>query len=101
MVQLSFNMLLQQAGMNPDDVILLRHQEQQVRGGLTPYLLWRDNRPAFEEYQSLQSVSSRKMFRKPYWASFVATVPSRSVLEFADAVSGGLMVSDQAARSMS
>lgn len=79
MVQLTFNMVLQQAGLNPEDVILLRHQEQQVRGGLTPYLLWRDNRPAFEEYQSLQSVSSRKMFSKPYWASFVATPSGETV----------------------
>ena len=49
-----FNSLLAQLELAPVTVILLRHQDQRALPGLTPYALWRDNRPAFEMYQSLQ-----------------------------------------------
>lgn len=68
-----FNSLLEQFGLTPTDVILLRHQDKHAATGRTPYELWRDDRPAFELYQSFQRVDNRTKFtRAPRWASFVA-----------------------------
>lgn len=69
-----FNSLLAQFRLGPENVILLRHQDKRATAGRTPYELWRDNRPAFECYQSRQSVENRSKFsRASHWASFVAT----------------------------
>jgi hypothetical protein len=69
-----FNSLLIQSGVDPVNVILLRHQDARAARGRTPYELWRDNRPAFERYQSVQSIPNRSKFsRAPIWASFVGT----------------------------
>jgi hypothetical protein len=71
---LLFNSLLAQNDLVPANVILLRHQDKRAARGRTPYELWRDNRPAFERYQSLQSIENRqKLSRAPVWASFVGT----------------------------
>jgi len=69
-----FNSLLAQIELKPQNVILLRHQDKRAARGRTPYELWRDDRPAFECYQSIQSFENRpKLSRAPNWASFVAT----------------------------
>jgi len=69
-----FNSLLAQFELAPKDVILLRHQDTRAATGRTPYELWRDDRPAFESYQSVQSIRNRSKFtRAPFWVSFVAT----------------------------
>ncbi|MEA2756559.1 MAG: hypothetical protein QOJ54_2848 [Aliidongia sp.] len=69
-----FNSLLAQFGIAPADTILLRHQDKRAAPGRTPYELWRDNRPAFEDYQSGQSFANGpKLRRAPNWASFVGT----------------------------
>jgi len=69
-----FNTLLTQHGLVPANVILLRHQDQRAARGRTPYELWRDNRPAFERYQSRQSIRNKPKFeRATVWASFVGT----------------------------
>jgi hypothetical protein len=68
-----FNSLLGQFGIAPADTILLRHQDKRAAPGRTPYELWRDNRPAFEDYQSGQSFANRPKFLRPIWASFVGT----------------------------
>jgi|SRR5271154_6328824 len=71
---LLFNSLLAQFELSPATVILLRHQDKRALPGRTPYGLWRDDRPAFEVYQSGQSFENRSKFsRAPHWASFVAT----------------------------
>lgn len=69
---LRFNMLLAAEGIAPPDVRLLRHQTVGPRGR-TPYSLWRDDRAAFEQYQSIQAADPRRqaVFAAPYWASFV------------------------------
>lgn len=67
---LHFNMLLTDAGIQPGDVRLLRHQDRRT-GGLSPFVLWRDDRPEFERYQSAQRATQRAEFRARYWASFV------------------------------
>jgi hypothetical protein len=66
-----FNTLLEDAGLAPSQVRLLRHQTGKVRGR-TPYSLWRDDRTGFERYQSYQLGGDRRAyFAAPYWASFV------------------------------
>lgn len=68
---LAFTDLLTKAGHDPADVRLLRHQTK-AQNGRTPYVLWRDQRPAFEEYQSCQTTGNRASLAAPLWASFVA-----------------------------
>ena len=72
---LRFNMLLQDEGVAPSEVRLLRHQTSVA--GRTPYSLWRDHPDQFLLYQQTQDPDRRAHFRQPYWASFVAT-PSGS-----------------------
>jgi hypothetical protein len=71
---MKFKLLLENLGIGPEKVILLRHQDGRAARGRTPYELWRDNRPGFELYQSRQTIRDRSKFsRVPYWASFVGT----------------------------
>lgn len=66
-----FNTLLEDAGLAPSEVRLLRHQTGRARGR-TPYSLWRDDRSGFERYQSYQMGGDRRAyFAAPYWAAFV------------------------------
>ena len=59
------------AGFNPRSVRLLRHQTK-VPDRRTPYVFWRDQRYAFEEYQSVQTVGNRARLAAATWASFVS-----------------------------
>ena len=70
-----FNTLLCEEGLTLSDVRLLRHVDsKRSRKGRTPYELWRDDRPAFDLYQSVQSIESRGDFGNAnYWASFGGT----------------------------
>jgi len=77
-VPLTFNLLLRQAGIDPRDVRLMRHQSVSD-DGLTPYAIWRDDRAEFERYQSAQRANRRSYFASRYWASFVVP-PDRSTL---------------------
>jgi hypothetical protein len=72
-MSLRFNMLLADAGLDPSEVRLLRHQTNKVLGR-TPYSLWRDHVADFERYQSMQDSApgQRARFKGRYWASFVA-----------------------------
>lgn len=65
-----FNSLLSQAGIEPGDVRLLRHETTSYKGR-TPYGVWRDDRAGFERWQSTQDKSARSYFRGRYWAAFV------------------------------
>lgn len=67
---LRFTDLLVTAGLEPSGVRLLRHQTT-APNGRTPYVLWRDQLPAFEEYQSVQTFRNRASLAAPIWASFV------------------------------
>ena len=68
---LLFTDLLEKAGLAAGQVRLLRHQTK-APNGRTPYLLWRDDRPSFEEYQRVQTIGNRAGLAVPFWASFVA-----------------------------
>lgn len=69
---LTFNALLDDAGIAPESVRLLRHQTY-AGAGRTPYSLWRDDKAAFLVYQSLQTGQNRSRLAGQYWASFVVT----------------------------
>ncbi len=77
---LRFNMLLEDEGIDPAEVRLLRHQTTRIPGR-TPFTLWRDDPAAFERYQSTQAPAPRQRarFHSRYWASFVAP-PGRETL---------------------
>ncbi len=69
-----FNTILEGNGVPVGDVRLLRHQDPtRSEKGLSPYELWRDNRPVFELYQSIQRINRRAHFNSSFWASFVVT----------------------------
>lgn len=77
---LRFNTLLAQAGIDPGTVRLLRHKDGRSAKGRTPYELWRDERPAFEAYQEVQTFSNRAKLRGDYWASFVVAPSGETLL---------------------
>ncbi len=66
-----FNTLLTGAGLDLSQVRLLRHADHSSSKGRTPYELWRDDRDAFDLYQSIQDFRVRPMLASArYWASF-------------------------------
>ncbi|MGE0830049.1 MAG: GIY-YIG nuclease family protein [Hyphomonadaceae bacterium] len=67
---LTFNHLLELAGLDLKKVRLVRHQGS--GNGRSPYRLWMDDRSAFERYQAMQSPSNRAKLAQPLWAVFVA-----------------------------
>lgn len=73
-----FNMLLKEAGLDPADVRLLRHQaDLPDRRSLFDW--WHRDRAAFEAYQSLQLNAKRASFARPYWAAFLGTWDGRTI----------------------
>lgn len=82
---LTFNLLLKEAGINPKDVYLARHQDKRtpksiLRSHNSPpslYELWMTNPVEFEKYQRLQS--NNCFSKRNHLASFVAT-PSKDTL---------------------
>jgi GIY-YIG catalytic domain len=77
-MQISFNDLLQKAGIKPAEVRLVRHQQDEGRGN-TSYQLWIRDKDAFLQYESIQSPKRRTHFRSKFWASFVG-MPSGETL---------------------
>ena len=75
---LRFNMLLEQVGLGPAEVRLLRHQTL-LPDGRTPLDLWRSDRSAFEDYQSFQLHAQRAHFDRPWWACFLGTRDGRTL----------------------
>ena len=73
------NGLMREAGLDPDDCRLLRHQNQHALPGRSPYHLWRDDAAAFHRYQFCQSIRRRTQLAAPFWVVFVAT-PDRETL---------------------
>lgn len=77
-MELMFCSILERLSVDPHEVRLLRHRSQPF-GGRTPYSLWRDDRPGFLTWQSIQAVDNRSRLGGRYWASFVVT-PAQSTL---------------------
>lgn len=72
-----FNMLLEEAGISPAEVRLLRHQPKV--GPKWVLDVWRNSREVVEIYQSLQPAAKRTSFTRSYWASFVGTWDGRTL----------------------
>jgi hypothetical protein len=70
-VALMFNTILREAKLPLSAVRLLRHKDQRAVRGHSPYELWRDCRPQFELYQSVQSIANRKKLSARFWAVFI------------------------------
>ena len=75
---LTFNAILDDYGVDPREVRLLRHQTGAHRGR-SLFAFWRDDPDAFLIYQGIQTAQNRSRLASPYWASFVVT-PARSVM---------------------
>jgi hypothetical protein len=70
-VMLKFNTLLNEVGVDPANVRLLRHQPEV--DGKSLFDVWRTDRAAFEAWQAIQPVGARAHFARPIWASFIGT----------------------------
>ena len=75
-----FNTLLEAAGLDVEQVRLVRHQDSRADRDKTPYALWRDHSDQFLTYQSRQNVRTKSTLGKSfYWAVFVVT-PTKETL---------------------
>ncbi|WP_174275139.1 GIY-YIG nuclease family protein [Sphingomonas bacterium] len=72
-----FNILLEEAGISPAEVRLLRHQPNVAGKALAD--VWRTDQPLFEGYQELQASAQRASFTRSYWASFISTWDGRTL----------------------
>ena len=82
-----FNQLLRDAGIDPAEVRLLRHQITMGRGR-SLLDAWRTDRPSFEAYQALQLRAKRSSFARRYWAAFFGTWDGRTLFGGIYAVAG-------------
>ena len=73
------NTILRDAGMQLQDIRLIRHKDKRAMKGRSPYELWRDNRSQFDSYQSVQSFANRQKFTAPYWAVFVVNLSDETM----------------------
>lgn len=79
-MSIMFNMLLAQAEIPAEKVILIRHQDNRADKGRSPYELWRDDRVMFEDYQSHQGFGNHAKFsRATKWASFVGAPDGKTL----------------------
>ena len=88
-----FNQLLVDAGIDPRNVRLLRHQADLGRGR-TLLNAWRGDRGIFEEFQSLQLTKRRSSFARPYWATFLGTWDGRTLYAGVYAASSPVIVAE-------
>jgi GIY-YIG catalytic domain len=78
-MSLTFKSALVDVGIDPTRVRLLRHQDSKADYGKTPYEMFRNDRAAFELYQSHQNSKRRSHLKADYWASFVGTPDLRTL----------------------
>ena len=90
---LRFNQLLVEAGIDPADVRLLRHQTN-LGGGRSLIEAWRTDRAAFEDYQALQLTAKRSSFTRSYWAAFLGTWDGRTLFAGLYAASAPLTIDE-------
>tara|TARA_R110000787_G_scaffold42319_4_gene104077 strand:+ start:5561 stop:6382 length:822 start_codon:yes stop_codon:yes gene_type:complete len=67
---LSFRNMMTDTGVDPREVVLLRHCPI---GIVDPVAAWRADREGFESFQSFQAIRRRSSFQRPIWASFTPT----------------------------
>lgn len=66
---ITFNALLEEAGLDPKKVKLARHKDTRFK--ITPYSVWRNDADAFQMYNSIQL--PKKFDKADYIATFVVT----------------------------
>lgn len=71
----SLSDLLTEAGLDPRDVKVFRHSGR----GKDLLSIWKNDRAAFETFQSIQKSENRGSFSRPIWASCVALRDGRVV----------------------
>lgn len=74
-----FNTILASAGFSLTEVRLVRHKDKRADRGRTPYELWRDDRPKFEGYQSVQGFHNRTRLSAPFWAVFIVNLQDETM----------------------
>jgi len=74
-----FNTLLSAAGFPLPEVRLVRHKDNRADRGRSPYELWRDDRPKFEGYQSVQGFHNRVKLSAPFWAVFIVNLQEETM----------------------
>ena len=72
-----FNQLLAEAGIDPAEVRLLRHQTNVP--GRSLFDVWQADRALFEQYQSVQRSVNRTSFLRPWWAAFIGAWDGRTM----------------------
>jgi hypothetical protein len=68
---ITFNGVLRESGINPEDVQLVRHKDERADVITTPYSLWLNDKKNFEFYQRLQGKDKFRVGKSI--ASFVVT----------------------------
>ncbi|GGE95244.1 GIY-YIG nuclease family protein [Sphingomonas prati] len=96
---LRFNMLLEEAGIDPAAVRLLRHNP--VVAGRSLVDVWRSDPGLFEDYQSTQAVAKRSSFLRPYWAAFTGTWDGRTMFVGLYAVGTPVLVEGEVVTAIS
>ena len=74
-----FNSILREASLPLPSVRLVRHKDKRAERGRAPFDLWRDNRPEFDRYQSIQSIANRQKLSADYWAVFVVNLSDETM----------------------
>lgn len=75
----NFNDLLREAGFDPREVRLLRHQTSPGRDWRSLHELWLKDREGFERYQSIQRPEKQLFRNGPVWAAFVSPSLDRTL----------------------
>lgn len=88
-----FNQLLEEAGLRPDRVRLLRHQTSLIHGR-SLLDAWRADRSSFDQYQALQLTSKRASFARPFWAAFFGTWDGRTLFAGIYEVATPILIDD-------
>ena len=77
---LRFNMLLREAGIDPSDVRLLRHQPA-LANGVVLLDQFHADRAGLRDWQSIQNKQRRPHLAAAFWASFLGTPDGKTVFE--------------------
>jgi HNH endonuclease len=74
----TFNTLLRNVGIDPEDVRLLRHKPK-AQNGITLFQMREENPAKFDQYQQPQERGKKLFVTSKFWASFVVSQHGRTV----------------------
>ncbi len=84
---LNFNALLQDEGIDPREVRLLRHSKSK-KFAKNPYAVWRENPDDFEKFQRTQDKADSAVLKAQFWAGFVVDPAGKTLFVGLYAVKG-------------